>query len=348
MKINDTSIGPGNPAYIVAEMSANHGGKFENAVKLLKAIKKSGANAVKLQTYTPETITLNSQKKDFVINKNSKWYGYQNLHNLYSEAHTPYEWHKELFDVAKSLELDIFSSPFSEDAVDLLESLSCPAYKIASAEINHIPLLRRVAQTRKPVILSTGLARLEDIENAIRVLNNNGTSSIIVLKCTTQYPAEDQHLSLLSIGFLRDHLKTPIGFSDHTLGNVASLGAVALGANMIEKHFTLEANSDSVDSFFSMPESEFSRLVRDIRSLECALGSYGYELPEFSVNELVARRSIYVSAPIKKGEIFSVENVRCVRPGYSLDPKFYEVLIGSRSKRNFELGDRIGIDDFEQ
>jgi pseudaminic acid synthase len=347
MKIRNHSIGTNHPTYIIAEMSANHGGQLSKAKEIMKAIKNSGANAVKLQTYTANSITLNTDKNDFILREKSKWQNHKTLFELFSVAHTPYEWLEELFYLAHKIDLDIFSSPFDEEAVDLLESFNTPAYKVASPEVNHIPLLKKIAKTGKPVIISSGLATLEDLTTAVKTLINGGSQSVAILKCTTQYPAESVNLNLRNIVFLRDKFDIPVGFSDHSLGGVAALGAVALGANIIEKHFCLDSNEDTVDSFFSMGEKDFTNLVRSIRELEKSLGSVEYTLPKMSIEDLNSRRSIYASSNIKKGEKFSKDNVKCVRPGYGLDPRFYEELIGLQAKRNLEPGDRIEIIDLE-
>lgn len=348
MKIGNSEIGLGQRTFVIAEMSGNHGGSLDRAIQIIHAIKRSGADAVKLQTYTADTITLNSRTEDFLLPLESKWSSFETLHELYSEAHTPWEWHAKLFEEARGLGLEIFSSPFDESAVDFLESLKVCAYKIASPEINHIPLLKRVASTHKPVIFSTGLAELEDIDRALTTLKQFGSGEIAILKCTTEYPASPENLNLNNIAFLAQRYGIPVGLSDHSTGNLAATLAVAAGANIVEKHFTLSDNMETVDSFFSLGENGFTELIREIRWSEAALGSHEYKIPDFSYGELSTRRSIYAAKPIKKGEIFTSDNVKCVRPGHGLSPKYYDELIGLISNRDIEFGQRITLSDLKE
>jgi N-acetylneuraminate synthase/pseudaminic acid synthase len=345
MKIGNIEIGVGQPTFVIAEMSGNHGGSLERAIQIIHAIKRSGANAVKLQTYTAETITLNCMTSDFLLPSDSKWSSYENLHELYDAAHTPWEWHARLFEEARAINLEIFSSPFDETAVDFLETLNVSAYKIASPEINHIPLLKKVASTRKPVIISTGLAELEDIDLALETLKQFGAGEVAVLKCTTEYPASPENLNLYNIAFLRERYGVPVGLSDHSVGNFAPTLAVAAGASILEKHFTLSDSVETVDSFFSLGEDEFTQLVKEVRLTEIMLGSRRYKIPDFSYAELSSRRSLYASKSIKKGETFTSENVKCVRPGHGLSPKYYDELLGLRANRDIEFGQRIDSSD---
>jgi len=327
-KIGKKKIGYKYKTFIVAEISGNHGGKIKNAIKLIKKAKEAGADAVKLQTYTPDTITLNCNKKDFRISEKSPWKKFKNFWNLYNYAHTPFEWHKKLFNYAKKINIEIFSSPFDEHAVDLLEKLECPAYKIASPEINHIPLLERVAATKKPVILSTGLASIKEIYDALKILKKKN-DKIIILKCCSSYPAKFEELNLLTIQDIKKRFNVLSGLSDHSSGIEAPLVAVALGANMVEKHFKL--NVESVDSFFSLNRNEFKKMVEKIRICEKALGKVSYKLSKESKLSLVGKRSIYATKNIQKGEKFTQDNIKVIRPAYGLEPVYYEKLINKKS-----------------
>ena len=267
LKINNKIINKDSPTFIVAEMSANHNGNLSTAKEIMLRAKESGADAVKLQTYKAETITINSQKKDFLINHKSPWYEYKTLHNLYNKAHTPWVWHEELFQFAKELDLIIFSSPFDESAVDFLEDLECPLYKIASPEITDIPLIRKVAQTGKPVIISTGLADFEDLELAVQTLENNNCNQISILKCTSTYPAPFNEINLKTIADFSERFNCVPGLSDHTEGDEVPIASVPLGAKIIEKHFVLDNKDETADSFFSMDYYEFKSMVNKIRKL---------------------------------------------------------------------------------
>ena len=344
-KIGKKKIGYKYKTFIVAEISGNHGGKIKNAIKLIKKAKEAGADAVKLQTYTPDTITLNCNKKDFRISEKSPWKKFKNFWNLYNYAHTPFEWHKKLFNYAKKINIEIFSSPFDEHAVDLLEKLGCPAYKIASPEINHIPLLERVAATKKPVILSTGLASIKEIYDALKILKKKN-DKIIILKCCSSYPAKFEELNLLTIQDIKKRFNVLSGLSDHSSGIEAPLVAVALGANMVEKHFKL--NVESVDSFFSLNRNEFKKMVEKIRICEKALGKVSYKLSKESKLSLVGKRSIYASSNIKAGEKINKTNVKVVRPSYGLHPSFYKRILGKVSKRNINFGSRIYLSDLKK
>jgi pseudaminic acid synthase len=344
IKIGRKEIGQGLPSYIIAEMSGNHCGNFELAVEIIKAAKKCGADAVKLQTYTPDTITLNSEKEDFKIPSSNPWSSFNTLYKVYEKGFTPWEWHADLFKIAKEVGIDIFSSPFDETAVDLLESLGAPAYKIASPEITHIPLLEKVAKTGKPVIVSTGVAQLVDIDLAVKTLKKHGCSDIILLKCTSSYPAPPESIHLKTIPNLSETFDCLAGLSDHTLGLGVPIGAVALGATVIEKHFILEKTPDSVDGFFSLDQQEFTSMVDEIRKLEKALGKVNYELDQEGMKNYWGRRSLYISASIKKGEVLTEKNMKCVRPSFGLHPKHYFEVLGKKVNRDLELGDRLSFD----
>jgi pseudaminic acid synthase len=346
MIIGNHIIGKSNPTFVIAEVSGNHNGSLENAIKIIHEAKKSGANAIKLQTYTPDTITLKSNFPDFQIKSDSSWAKYQTLWDLFESAYTPWDWHPTLFEVASNLELEIFSSPFDESAVDFLEELNIVAYKVASPEINHIPLLERIGKTKKPVIVSTGLATPADIELAISTLKSKGSSDIALLKCTTKYPAPDDSLNLKSISNLKEKYNVEVGFSDHSEGWLASAIAVASGATIIEKHFKIH-DTESVDSFFSLDEKDFEVMVKAIRKTEIYLGSCEYSVYGDVETELKSRRSLYVSAEITKGDTISPQNIKCVRPGLGLPPFYYSKVIGLKAKRNLSPGERLNLEDLE-
>lgn len=333
-----------NKAFIVAEMSANHNGSLKRALEILKAAKRSGANAIKLQTYQPETMTLNCRKKDFLLNflkKNSFWKKYKNYYEIFKKGATPLEWHKRLFKEAKKIGLIIFSTPFDESAVDFLEKLNCCAYKIASPEINHLPLLIKVAKTKKPVILSTGLADEKDIDLAINTLKKYGNNKIILLKCSTAYPAIDKDANLRNIIYLKEKYKLNVGYSDHTIDNTSALVAISLGAPLIEKHINLNDNIKTLDSFFSLKEKKFKEFVTQIRAAEAILGKKKYYLPKSSRDNYAARRSIYIAKDIIKGEKIDKNNIKIIRPGHGLHPKYYNYVLNKRAKKNLFFGDRL-------
>ena len=344
VRIGNHTLGPGYPTFIVAEMSANHGGTLERALEIVRSAKRAGADAVKLQTYTPDTITLKCNREDFQIPGSSPWGNYSTLWDLYDEAFTPWHWHSEIFKEARKLELEVFSSPFDESAVDFLESLNVSAYKIASPEITHIPLLERVARTGKPVIISTGIAELVDIELALATLRGAGAIEIIVLKCTTAYPAPPEEANLRTLCDISDRLGVLSGLSDHTMGKVTAVASVALGASLIEKHFTLDDGKETVDSFFSLGEEEFKSLVQDIRWTEKALGNVSYEITSNAQASLRGRRSLYVAAAIRKGEQFTESNIKTVRPSFGLHPKHYKALLGRHANCDLQIGDRLSWD----
>jgi pseudaminic acid synthase len=335
--INNRSIGDGQPAYIIAEMSANHNQDFEQAVKILHAIKESGADAVKLQTYTPETITIDSEKECFRISQGTIWEG-KNLFGLYSEAYTPWEWQPKLKVIADGLGLDLFSSPFDHTAVDFLEKLNMPAYKIASFELVDLPLIERVAKTGKPVIMSTGMASLSEIEEAVHTARQAGASQIALLKCTSAYPAPPEEINLRTIPHLAETFKVPSGLSDHTLGMAVPVAAVALGASIVEKHFTLSRKISGPDSAFSLEPSEFKTMVEAIRNIEKALGNVSYEGTKQELASRSFRRSLFVVKDMSAGEIFTEDNLRSIRPAHGLPPKYFQEILGRRAARFLERG----------
>jgi pseudaminic acid synthase len=330
--------------YIIAEMSANHGGCFETAIKIIKEAKKCGADAVKLQTYCGDTITLDSDKEDFLIPGDSPWKEHNTLYSLYEKASTPWEWHEALFKEAKKVGIDIFSSPFDQTAVDFLEKLDNPIYKIASPEITDIPLLKRVGKTGKPVILSTGVATLEDLVLAVNTLRQSECKDVTILKCTTAYPTPYEEVNLRTIPHLAETFDCKVGISDHTLGIGVPVAAVTLGASVIEKHFVLNKNDDSVDAFFSLDPVEFKQMVDEVRKIEKALGKVSYDLPPSAVKNLRGRRSLYASQNIKKGEIFTENNVKSVRPSFGLHPKHFEKMIGMKAVKSIGKGERLSWD----
>ena len=343
IKLGRKFIGDHLPCLIVAELSGNHKGKFSRIKNLIIKAKQAGADLIKLQTYTPDTITLNSNKKDFRINKNTPWKKNKNLWDLYNKAYTPWEWHKKIFDLGKKLKIDIFSSPFDETAVDLLESLNCPAYKIASAEINHIPLLIKVAKTKKPIILSIGLASLKDLQSAIKILKDNGTTKIIILHCVSSYPSPINEQNLRTLPALRKKFNCIVGLSDHTLGISVPIAATVLGASLIEKHFNLDDNEKTVDSFFSLKKENFKKMVLSIREAEASLGTINYDISKSSKKNLNSRRSIYISQKINKGEKISLKNIRVVRPSFGLHPRYFKKILGKKINKSLNLGDRLKL-----
>ena len=345
--IGNHTLGPGFPTFVVAEMSANHGGTLERALEIVRSAKRAGADAIKLQTYTADSITLKCDREDFRIPGSSPWGNYSTLWDLYDEAFTPWDWHAEIFKEARKLELEVFSSPFDESAVDLLESLNASAYKIASPEITHIPLLERVARTGKPVIISTGIAELVDIELALATLRGAGAKEVIVLKCTTAYPAPPEEANLRTLSDISDRFGVLSGLSDHTMGTVTAVASVALGASLIEKHFTLDDGKETVDSFFSLGEKEFANLVQDIRWTEKALGKVNYEITPSARASLRGRRSLYVAAPINAGEAISEANIKSIRPSFGLHPKHYKAVLGRRVSSSLQVGDRLSWDVIE-
>jgi pseudaminic acid synthase len=345
--INGRNIGSNSPSFIVAEMSGNHGGDINRAKSIIRLAKEAGADAVKLQTYKGDTITLNSDKEDFRLPPESPWAKSKTLYDLYQEAHTPWEWHEELFAFARSLNLTIFSAPFDESAVDLLEGLKCPMYKIASPEITHIPLIRRVAQSGKPVILSTGVADKDDLDLAVEALRKYGCRHISILKCTTSYPAPPEDANLLAIPLLQSTYNCVPGLSDHSIGDHGAIAAVALGARIIEKHFVDDKSQETVDSFFSADFNEFRSFVQKIRDVEKMLGSPTFAISPSARTNLRGRRSLYIAKSVKAGEVLTVENVRCVRPSFGLHPKYFEQVLNRRLKNDKDAGDRLSLTDLE-
>lgn len=345
-KLKNIFTNNASQTYIIAEMSANHNGSKEIAFETIKAAKEIGADAVKIQTYTADTITLNSSKKDFLIDGGTLWDG-RNLYELYGEAHTPWEWHNELFNYSNEIGIDIFSSPFDKTAVDFLKQFNPPAYKIASFEITDHDLIEHTASQMKPMIISTGIAKKSEIYDAINICRSVGNNDIVILKCTSSYPAPLDDCNLKTIADMENEFGVLAGFSDHTLGCTAAVAAVTLGAKVVEKHFILDKKIGGPDAAFSLDKSEFKDMISQVRSVEKMIGSISYELDEKKKKNRRFSRSLYVSNPIKKGDIITNNNIRSVRPGYSLHPKYLKNILGKKSKKNFDVGDRISLKHFE-
>jgi pseudaminic acid synthase len=341
-KIGKILVGTNHKCLIIAEISANHNNNFKTIKKLIDSAKKNGADIVKIQTYTADTLTINSDRKDFQIKKKNPWSKNKNLWNLYKKAETSKKLTSKIFKYSRSVGMEIFSSPFDISAVDFLEKIKCPAYKIASPEICHIPLIERVAKTKKPIIISLGLANLKDIHLALKTIKKIGNNKVILLQCVSSYPAPIHEQNIKSINQIKKKYKTLIGLSDHTKGFIAALSAVAVGGNVIEKHFNLSKNK-SVDSFFSSTEKEFKIMVDNIRLIEATLGNGEIKISKSSKENFNSRRSIYVSKEIKKNELITEQNIKIVRPNYGLHPKFYQFVLNKRSNVNLKVGDRFKL-----
>jgi pseudaminic acid synthase len=337
MLIDTFSISKHSETFIVAELSANHNQKYELAVKTIEAIAKTGANAVKIQTYTPDTITIDSRNEYFKMAHGTIWDG-KYLYELYQEAYTPWEWQPGLKKIAEDLGLVFFSSPFDRSAVDFLESMSVPAYKVASFEITDIPLIEYIASKGKPVIISTGIAYLDDIKDAIEACRKMNNQQIALLKCTSSYPAPFEEINLNVIPDLERKFNLPVGLSDHTLGNSVAVAAVALGAKIVEKHFILHKNLGGPDAAFSMEPAEFTLMVKSIREIEKAMGTADYKLTRNMEINRSFSRSLFVVKDISAGELFTKENLRSIRPGYGLPPKCINQIIGKRAVINIQKG----------
>ncbi len=326
--------------FIIAELSANHGGKIEIAKETITAAKEIGANAIKLQTYTADTLTLNCDNEDFIIKGGTLWDD-KKLYDLYKEAYLPWEWHKELFVYAREIGIDIFSSPFDKTAVDFLEQFNPSAYKIASFEITDYELIRYTASKGKPIIISTGIATIDEIQDAVNICRKVGNENIILLKCTSSYPAPLEDANLLTIPNLAQTFSVTSGFSDHTLGNTAPIVAVTLGAKVVEKHFILDKSIGGADADFSLDKEEFSTMIQAIRDTEKLLGCVDYSMNEKKKRSRQFARSLYISKDIKKGEIFTEENIKSVRPSYGLHPKYFHEVLGKPAQKDYKLGDRL-------
>ncbi|MGE4318690.1 MAG: pseudaminic acid synthase [Deferribacterales bacterium] len=339
MKIGSFEIGTGK-TFIIAELSANHNGSLQTALDTITAAKEVGADAVKLQTYTADTLTLNCDRDDFVIKGGTLWDN-RTMYSLYQEAYTPWEWHRQLFEHARGLGLDIFSTPFDRSAVDFLEQFNPTAYKIASFEITDYELIRYIAKKGRPVIISTGIAELQETEDAVSICREEGNRDIILLQCTSAYPAPLEDANLLTIPDMERRFGVFAGFSDHTTGITAPVAAVALGAKVIEKHFILDRSIGGPDSGFSLNRQEFGEMVQAVRDTEKMLGRPDYSLTDKKKKSRQFSRSLYAAKDIKKGETFTEENIRSVRPGYGMHPKYLKDILGKRAERDYSFGDRF-------
>jgi pseudaminic acid synthase len=331
--------------FIIAELSANHNGSFETALKTVKAAKEIGADAIKIQTYTADTITLDCKKADFRISNGGLWDGYY-LYDLYKEAYTPWEWHAEIFKLAKEEGIICFSSPFDKTAIDFLEELNNPIYKIASFEITDIPLIKYAASKGKPMIISTGIASEEDIQLAVKTCREEGNNDITLLKCTSAYPAPIEEANLIMIRDLAERFGVKVGLSDHSLGITLPITAVALGATVIEKHFILDKSIGGPDAAFSLDKKEFAQMIKAVREVEQAIGKIDYNLSEKQKVSREHSRSLYVVSNIKAGEKFTDKNIRSIRPGFGLHPKYYWEVIGKIAKKDIQSGTALSTDLF--
>ena len=345
LKINNREISQNAPPYIIAELSANHNGCFNKAKEIILSAKKSGADAIKLQTYTAETMTIDSDKNDFLI-KGGLWDGY-NLYKLYEEAHTPFEWHRELFQYAKEIGLTIFSTPFDESAVDLLEELDTPAYKIASFELVDIPLIKYIAKNKKPILMSTGMASSQEISQAIDAARSGGCDDLLLFHCISSYPTPICESNLRNIVELKNNYSVEVGLSDHTLGTIASTTAVALGAAAIEKHFTLSRDDESHDSKFSIEPQELKELVTNTYDAWSSIGSKGFSRSKLESQNKTFRRSLYFVTDMNAGDIITEKNIRRIRPGYGLPPKYLDKILGKKVTKNIKTGDRVSWSDID-
>jgi len=336
-RIGSRNIGPGHPVYIIAELSANHNQDFEQAVALIHAAKEAGADAVKLQTYTPDTLTIPSDKEYFRIAGGTLWDG-RTLYDLYSEAYMPWEWQPKLKEIADDIGIDLFSTAFDPTAVDFLEKMDVPIHKVASFEIVDIPLIEKMARTGKPLIMSTGMATLGELEEAVQAARRAGATQIALLKCTSAYPADPAEMNLRTIPHMAEAFGVPVGLSDHTLGIAVPVAAVALGACIVEKHFTLSRSIPGPDSAFSLEPHEFKEMVEAIRTTEKALGKVSYEPTEHEKASRIFRRSLFVVKDMKAGEVFTEENIRSIRPGYGMHTRYVKEAIGRRAKVDIKEG----------
>lgn len=343
MKIGTKEIGGNNPCFIIAELSANHNGNLDIAIETIRAAKKTGADAIKLQTYTPDTLTIDCDNEHFKIDGGTLWDG-KTLYELYGEAYTPWEWHKKLFEVAEEEGLICFSSPFDKTAVDFLEQLNVPAYKIASFEIQDIPLIEYAASKMKPIIISTGIAELEDIQLAVDTCKKVGNNEIILLKCTSSYPAPLELANLKTIPDIKGRFGVEVGFSDHTYGSLAPTIATTLGAKVIEKHFILDKSVGGPDADFSLDVISFTKMVNKVRDTEKLLGTVSYDLSEKVKKNKKFARSLFVCKNVKQGDLITKENVRSIRPGYGLHPKYLKEVLGKTFTTDVKKGEPFTLD----
>jgi pseudaminic acid synthase len=346
MQIGHKCINNQSSVFIIAELSANHNGSIETAIETIRAAKRAGADCIKLQTYTADTITINSNKDDFLI-KGTIWEG-RNLYELYQEAYTPWEWHDKLFKVAKDEGLICFSSPFDKTAVDFLEKLDVPAYKIASFEITDIPLIEYIASKGKPIIISTGIADMKDIELALDACRKMGNNNIALLKCTSSYPAPIDEANMIMVQDLAERYNVISGLSDHTMGSTVPIVATCFGAKIIEKHFILDRSIGGPDASFSMNEIEFTEMVKAVREAEIAIGVVDYNLTEKQLKGKDYSRSLYVVKNVKAGELVSEENVRSIRPGFGLHPSLFTEILNKEFIRDLQIGERMKLEYLKQ
>ena len=346
VNIDGRIIGDDYPPYIVAELSANHNGDLNNAIKLIEVAKDCGVDAVKLQTYTPDTMTIDCDNDEFMINE-GLWSG-KTLYELYKEAFTPWEWHQQLFNIASELDITIFSTPFDTTSVDLLENLNVPAYKIASFEINDVNLIKKVALTGKPVILSTGMANYDEINAAVTVLKDNSCSNICLLHCVSGYPTNYDELNLQTIMDMKKSFDVVVGLSDHTLEKIVPISAVASGASVIEKHLTLSRSNAGPDNSFSIEPDELKEMVNNVKKTWKVMGKVDYDLKESEKENIKFRRSIYAVKDIIKGDKFTESNIASIRPGFGLHPQYYSLLIGKTSKRDMLRGTPLNLNDIDK
>ncbi|MGX4767718.1 pseudaminic acid synthase [Bacillus mojavensis] len=344
INIDGRSIGPHHPPFIIAEMSGNHNQSLERAFHIIEAAAKAGAHALKIQTYTADTMTLNIDTKDFKIEDNDSLWSGSTLYTLYQQAYTPWEWHKPIFDKCRELGMIPLSTPFDESAVDFLEGLGVPIYKIASFENTDIPLIKKVAATGKPIIISTGMATVAEIDETITAAREAGCKELILLKCTSTYPASPVNTNISTIPHMKELFNCQVGLSDHTMGTGVAVASVALGATVIEKHFTLSRDDGGVDSAFSLEPPELKELVVETERAWQALGQITYGPTDMEKASLKFRRSIYVTNDIKAGEIFTKENIKVIRPGYGLEPKYFDVIIGKTATKHLSAGTPLGWD----
>ncbi len=347
INIANINIGLKYKPFIIAEMSGNHNQSLERALKIVKAASSSGVDALKIQTYTADTLTLNLNDNEFLISDpKSPWKG-QSLYSLYKDAYTPWEWHKPIIDTARKLGLLCFSSPFDETAVDFLEDLEVPAYKIASFENSHLPLIKKVASTGKPIIISTGMASLSELDDTVQTIRKVGCENFVLLKCTSTYPASPKNSNIITIPHMRQLFDCEVGLSDHTMGIGASVAAVAHGATVIEKHFTLSRIDGGVDSDFSLEPGEMTSLVKETKSAWESIGNVKYGPTDSEKASLKFRRSLYISEDLKKGDKLTRKNVRIIRPGYGISPKNYDIIIGRKIRQDVKKGTALKWDLME-
>jgi len=336
IKFGDRLIGKDQPAYIIAEMSANHAGSKDRALEIIRAAKDAGADCVKVQTYTPETMTLDSDKKWFQIDKGT-WEG-ENLYKLYQQAYTPWEWQGDLKKEAEKIGIDFFSTPYENTAVDFLEGLGVEFYKVASFSITNLPFLKYLAKKGKPIIMSTGMATLAETDEAVRTIRKTGNDQLALLNCSSAYPSIADDMNLKNIKNLEETFGVPVGLSDHSLGSVAAVTSIAMGAKIIEKHFCMSREIENPDSSFSMEPDEFKNMVHDIRAAEKAIGKIDYSISEKEKNSRIFRRSIFAVEDIKAGEELTEENIKIIRPGYGLKPKHWDNVLKTKAIKNIEKG----------